>query len=190
MASGTKRRQAELDAATTERNQSVAAARTPSPLEQYQDDRTLKTLQSLDNAKDVSEINGIAPYIDLFNRSRGGQQHNVGNFAFGQQYADPNLLAQQNQDRQGERETNASGMLEDAVAGIRSEATGSVLPLSQLSLSRSMGVLNSADNRFGNAQSAANQPPWYLPLITAAIGGGSSALGAYLGRTPTPARAP
>jgi hypothetical protein len=184
MASGTKRRQAELDAATTERNQSVAAARTPSPLEQYQDDRTLKTLQSLDNAKDVSEINGIAPYIDLFNRSRGGQQHNVGNFAFGQQYADPNLLAQQNQDRQGERETNASGMLEDAVAGIRSEATGSVLPLSQLSLSRSMGVLNSADNRFGNAQSAANQPPWWMPLALGGLGGGSSAAGAYLGRRP------
>jgi hypothetical protein len=180
MASGSKRRQAELDAAAREREQSVTAARTPSPLEQYQDDRTLKTLQSLDNAKDVSEINGISPYMDLFNRAKAGEQrkHNVGSFAFGQQFADPNLLAQQDQDRQGERETNASGMLEDAVAGIRSEATGSVMPLVQANLSRQGMLLGSADNRFGAANQTINSHvPWWQQFLNNAAQGAPAAAG-------------
>jgi hypothetical protein len=182
MASGNKQRAAEVDAATRERDATLAAARTPSPVETYMNDRTLKTLQSIDSAHDVSDIYGISPYLDMFNRAKTGEanQHNVGTASMGDAYANPNLLAQQRQDRQAEREENASGMLENAVAGIKADATGSAMPLIQSNLQRNSMLLNSSDNRFGAARQANNQPGWFQNMLGQWVHGAGQGAGAAM----------
>jgi hypothetical protein len=190
MASGTKRRQAELDAAQRERDSAVTALKEPDPGEAYVKGKNLEFLKAFNGdgggPVDATTLPGMGVYLDLFNKSKSGRavRDNMGSATMGQQYSSPEMKAVLASQMQGQREEEAGGALEDAVAGKYAEASGSVLPFAQLAFQRNATRMGASGDRFNQASAAANQPPWWMPLAMAGIGGASSAAGAYMGRPP------
>jgi len=180
MASGSKRRQAELDAAQKERDAALTALGKPDPLEEYQKGQNLAFLKAYNGdgggPVDVTELPQMGVYLDLFNHAKAGRarRNSLGAATFGQQYSSPELKAVLDREMQGAREEEAGGALEDAVAGKYAEASGSVLPYAQLAYQRNATRLGAAGDRYNQATQAANQPAWWLPLLGAGIGAAGS----------------
>lgn len=183
------RRQQEADRALF--LQSFNEARKPSPLQEAWERQNLDFL-NWENSRgayegkplDITNAPGMGPSLALYNRAAAGQQgerQGQGLITMGlsgnSQLTDK--LAQQSKAR---REQEAAGALENAVAMKTAEAHGSVLPLSALHQSRTMGLAGMAGNQAGGSTGLwANYrvPPGYARQFGSAF---STTLGSTLGR--------
>lgn len=87
--------------------------------------------------------------------------------------------------RQKEAANEFGAGLETALMNRRAEAQGSVLPMAQLDLSRSMGLAGLASQNNNAYLNRPRETPFWQKMILGAIQGGSAVAGAFAGRPPT-----
>ena len=75
--------------------------------------------------------------------------------------------------RQAEMGNQVGASLEQALGGLRAEANGSVLPLAQMDMNRSMGLVGMASQNNNAYMNRPRQTPFWQTLLMGAISGGS-----------------
>lgn len=170
--------------------QTFQEAKKPSPLQEAWEKQNLDFL-NWENSKgdyegkplDITNAPGMGPSLALYNRAAAGQQgerQGIGALQMGVNATDPGLAAKLAEQSKARREQEAAGGLENAVAMKTAEAHGSVMPLSQLNASRSMGLAGMAQNQAAGSSGlwqSYRVPPGYLRQFGSAF---SSGLGSGL----------
>lgn len=139
-----------------------------------------------DNSKDKNVVDapGMSDYIQIgraalerANREKMGTGALALTGGGAEGYAEK--LRQMNQ-REQANEFGAG--LETALMQRRAEAQGSVMPLAQLNMNRSMGLAGLASQNNNSYLNRPRQQPFWQQLLMGAISGGSAVAGAFAGR--------
>jgi len=132
--------------------------------------------------KNIEDAPGMQEHIQIgrsalnrFNRERMG----TGALRLGGSggYADK-LRVQ----KQAELSNEFGAGLEEALALRRAEANNSVIPLSQLTNNRLMGVAGIASNNYSSLVNRPRQQPFWQQLLMGAVGAGAQVGSAFIGR--------
>lgn len=177
--------------ALAQQNQFFQQAAAPDPLAERRRAATLKWLDDTEGKNgplDVSKLEGMAPYLDLYNRGRArreGERVGIGALQMGVNASSPDLAARIAEQRQGEREQEAAGNLENAFRMKDSEMKDSIMPLIGMKQSKDMGLASLASNNYGSSRDAYMQmllrpkkQPFWQQMMLAGWQGASSAASA------------
>lgn len=188
-----KEKQEQLNRQQQQLNQEAvadrAAAREPSALDKEAESQALGWFNFL---KDPNRDFSKAPMpFDISEDGAAGAEEErtaLGAMRFGSAAADPNLQAVIKANIQERRAQRRGQALESAVARYDSMMRAMAGDVSARDQQRRMGLAGTTTNAGADAlntfASFSPRPHWGLSLATAAIAGGSSALGSYLGRPP------
>lgn len=148
--------------------QLMQQAQQVSPLQQAYEQAQLEFLNwDKSKGKDVRNAPGLNNYIQIgqaaMDRAERDRQ-GTGALALGAPGAEgytENLKSL----RKNEMGREFGAGLENALAGRRAEATGSVLPLATLNNSRNLGVLNANSQMLGTYMNRPQRQPWWHSLV-------------------------
>lgn len=155
----------QADALATQ-NRLLTRAETPDPLaERIRQSHTswLDAVEGRSGPFNVETLPGMAPYLDLWNRSRSrreGERMGTGALRLGAANQNPEIAARIAEQKQVEREQEAGGNLENTFRLKDAEVRGSVLPLLGLQQSRDLGLAGIGSSNYTNATNA------YLQFLT------------------------
>jgi hypothetical protein len=133
-----------------QQTQFIQAAAQPTELQKRYEQSQLDFLDwegGKDAPPDVTNAPGMAPYLDLYNHAKAGQEgerQGQGLVSMGLNASEPGLLAKLAEQSKARREQDAAGGLENALKLRSAEAHGSVLPLTSLNQNRTMGLASLA----------------------------------------------
>jgi hypothetical protein len=103
--------------------------------------------------RDIADAPGMNPYLELYNNAvaqRADDTQGIGELGMAGQ-TNPAMMQLIRQNRADRRRESAAGALENAYRMRSAEAHGSVLPLTQLTQSRNMGLAGLASGNANNA---------------------------------------
>lgn len=159
----------------------IAVAERPDPLaERVRSSRMswLDAVEGKNGPVDVTKMEAMAPYLDLWNRSRArrdGERMGTGALRLGAANQNPEIGARIDEANQLTREQDAAGELQNAFNMKDAEMRQSVMPLLGLQQSRDMGMAGLGVQSGQNAQSAyaqwLNRPRQRSPWLDLAFGG-------------------
>jgi hypothetical protein len=161
-------------------NQSQAAINTAAqvnPLQQQQQDRLMKFNNDWDSGKDVSQIDYLKPYFNLYNNASKDTTDQAGvgllgnNALAGSNGRLATLIGEQQKSR---RQEDASGQLYNAANQARADATGEGNVISAADTNQRMGVADLSERRYTNYLNRPRQTPFWQTLLQ----GGMMAAGA------------
>ncbi|MEZ5427284.1 MAG: hypothetical protein R2747_13525 [Pyrinomonadaceae bacterium] len=164
----------EADAATREWQ--------PTALEQLQEQNTLTFLKDWDSGKDVKDIEGLRPYLNLYQNAAASQDaEKLGGGVFNLSGEGAGKMAEKMRSQNALRkEQAASGQLYDSANQAYSYASGVLTPsLIQTQEARNSGKASLANQRY---QAFLNQPQSPNPWLQA-LGIGAGVAGMF---APTP----
>jgi hypothetical protein len=171
VAFGTKRRKAEKqrEADLQKQSDAAVAAWKPSPLEEAQQKRVTGFLSDWDSGKDVSEIDYLRPYYNLYNNAADDTPDMAGegllgnNMLSGANGQVAGLIGKQLQSR---RQQDASGQLYNAATAAHADATGSQIPfLVGTEQNRFAGKAGLADQRYMAYLNRPKKTPFWQSLL-------------------------
>jgi hypothetical protein len=175
--------------ALTQQNQFFTQAATPDPLAERMRTSRLKWLDDTEGKNgplDVGKLEGMAPYLDLYNRARAkreGERVGIGALKMGLDASSPELAARIAEQRDTERQQEAAGGLENAFRTKDAEMKDSVMPLIGMRQQKDMGLASLASSNSNSARDAYLQMllrPKKTPFWQSMLAGGMQA-GATLG---------
>lgn len=177
---GTSRGKNKQELASREKQTQAAIQQwQPTELEKLQSDNTLNFLKDMQSGKDVKDISGVAPFMDLFNGAKNNQAAEkmgggIMGAANGNASGMATALAAQNQRR---KEEAASGGLMNAVSSAYQNATQVLAPsLMGMAENRNAGRVNFFGQRESEARQLANRPnPWLQVLQSGMQAAGTAA---------------
>jgi hypothetical protein len=152
-------------ASLQQQNQFFAQAAEKDPLAERMRESRLKWLDATEGRSgplDVSKLEGMAPYLDLYNRGRArreGERVGIGALKMGLDASSPELASRIAEQHDTERQQEAAGGLENAFRMKDAEMKDSVMPLMNYQHDRGMGLASLAS---GNARSAQDA---YLQML-------------------------
>lgn len=175
--------------AAQQQQQFFQQAAAPDPLAERMRASRLEWLDQTEGKNgplDVSKLDGMAPYLDLYNRGRAkreGERVGIGALQMGVEGQNPELAARIAEQRSTEREQDAAGAFENAFRMKDAEMKDSVMPLMGYQQDRGMGLAslassnsNSAQDRYLQMLTRPRQRPfWQQMLISGAQTAGSMA---------------
>ncbi len=141
----------------------LAVAEKPDPLAERVRSSRMSWLDSVEGKNgpvDVTKIEAMAPYLDLWNKSRSrrdGERMGTGALRLGAANQNPEIAARISEQRQTEREQEAGGNLENAFRLKDAEMRESYMPLMGLQQSRDLGAAGFGVQASQNATSAYGQ---------------------------------
>lgn len=159
----------------------------PSPLEEAETARIMKFRKQWDGGTDVKDIEGLAPYLDLFNASKQGQESarvGTGMFALGGQNTSGNVSQASDLEKliQSQKEQAGQGMLYNAANQANMEATGQGNFLINTDQQRKAGRSGLAGQFYQTTLQRPRDTPWWKTALGLAMGGAQAAGG--LGWSP------
>jgi hypothetical protein len=129
---------------------------------------------------DVGKLEGMAPYLDLYNRARAkreGERVGVGALKMGLDASSPELAARIAEQRDTERQQDAAGGLENAFRAKDSEMRESVMPLINQKASKDLslaglasGNSNAAQDRYLAMLLRPKKRPFWQSMLTGGLG--------------------
>lgn len=164
----------------------VTQAAQPTPLQSAWEKSNLDFLDwesGKSGPVDVMKAPGLGVARSLFSYGRQKQENEkqgIGALRLGLNATSPEAAANLAEQAQLRREQDAAGQLENAVAARSAEAHGSVMPLSSLNLSRSMGIAGLRTGMSQYAQQRAEDLRRNSGIMSTTIG---RALGTSFGET-------
>lgn len=170
---------------TTWANNTTAAynqANTVSPLQKAYEQSQLDFLNwDKSQGKDIRNAPGLDNYIQIGQSAMNkANQERMGTGALS--LGDPGAsgyTANLKSLRQNEMAREFGTGLEDALAGRRAEASGSVIPLASLNNQRNMGVLNASSGLLNMYMNRPKKTPWWQSLLNTGLQvGGQAAMAA------------
>lgn len=158
-----------------------------SPLEEAETARIMKFRKQWDGGTDVKDIEGLAPYLDLFNSSKQGQENarvGTGMFALGGQNSAGDVSKASDLEKmiQSQKEQAGQGMLYNAANNANAEATGQGNFLINTDQQRKAGRAGLAGNFYNSILNRPQKTPWWQTALGLATGAASAAGG--LGWSP------
>lgn len=194
MSSGPSREEREAQArlqqqqaqAAQQQQQFFTQAAAPDPLaERLRASRMswLDATEGKNGPLDVSKLEGMAPYLDLYNRGRArreGERQGIGVLQMGVQGSNPELAARIAEQHDSERQQESAGAFENAFRMRDSEMRDSIMPLIGMKSSKDLSLAGLAS---GNANSARDAyltmllKPKKPPFWQSALMGGLGAVG-------------
>jgi hypothetical protein len=157
-------------------NQDQAAidkAATPNPLQQQEQDRLMKFNNDWDSGKDVSQIDYLRPYYNLYNNAQRDSTDQAGvgllgnNALAGSNGKLAGLIGQQVQARQQDQ---AAGNLYNAANSAHADAMGEANTVSAQDTAQRMGVANLANQRYTSYLYRPKQTPFWQQLVMGGLG--------------------
>lgn len=157
---------------------------TPDPMAQLAADRATKFLAAYEKpGMSVEDLPGISPYLQLGARAVAGiqkeRQGGTGLNLGGQSMVADKLRTQM----AAETAAQSAAGIEQAVAGKYAEATGNILPLAQLSLSRQTAYANNAAGRESAFMNAPRETPFWQKLALQGVQAAGSMFNIGFGKT-------
>ncbi|HEX8636658.1 MAG TPA: hypothetical protein VF692_01245 [Pyrinomonadaceae bacterium] len=139
----------------------------PSELEKKLEANTLGFLNDWDSGKDVKDISGLQPYMNLFqNAKKGEAAEKLGGGILNLGNANSGMAEKMRQQVQLRQEESASGQLYDAANAAHAGATGVLAPqLMNLSENRLSGRAQLANQRYSNYLNRPKTPNPFLQLL-------------------------
>lgn len=138
-------------------NRLMTQAETPDPLaERLRTQRMLwlDATEGKNGPVDVTKLEGMAPYLDLYNRGRAkreGERQGIGLLRMGVNASNPDLAARLAEQRGAEREQEAAGAFSNAYNMKDAEMRESIMPLLGLQQNRDMGLAGLSSSNYNNA---------------------------------------
>lgn len=147
-------------------NRLMTQAETPDPLAERLRAQRMSWLDATEGRNgpvDVTKLEGMAPYLDLYNRGRAkreGERQGIGVLQMGVNASNPDLAARIAEQRGAEREQEAAGAFSNAYNMKDAEMRGSIMPLLGLQQNRDLGLAGLSSSNYNNATDQ------YLRLLT------------------------